>query len=207
MREIELNKQRIQSKEKSNYSPKSRTVEDLHHDYKKKQNNLKLLKKSVDLEQGLTFKPNVKSTNNSINVTTSFEERNLKNLEYRKRLSELGNSPQLYNIKKHTPLEIEENNKRIVERLYQRDLEKILSKNFKLTENQNTTDGVAQGNNSDDLQVNEKRLDNFNNNTDELTFHMQNKNYENNQDYRFDENDDDGNYQEYDNDDGKSNER
>ena len=205
MREIELNKQRIPSKEKSYYSPKSRTVEDLHLDYKKKQNKLKLLKKSVDLEQGLTFKPNIRSTTNSINVRTSFEERNSKVIEYRKRLNELGNSPQLYNIKKYTSSEIEENNKRIVERLYQRDLEKILSKNYRLNENQYTTEGVAQGNISNETHMNEKRLDNFNN-TDELTFHMQNKNNENNQDYKFDENEDEGNFQEYENNVGNSEE-
>lgn len=129
---IELTR-KTHNREKSNYSTEVRKTEDLYFDYKKKQDKLRKLKQSVDQEQGITFKPNVKSSSNIV-IKTSFKERNNKVLEYKKLLNELGNATPRYNNKKYTSSEIEENNKRIVERLYERDLVKIRSKNLRTNE-------------------------------------------------------------------------
>lgn len=115
-------------REKSNYSTEMRKTEDLYFDYKKKEDKIRKLKQSLDIEQGITFKPNVKSSTNIV-VKSSFKERNNRVLEYKRLLNEIGNSTPQYNSKKYTSSEIVENNKRIVERLYERDIEKIRSKN------------------------------------------------------------------------------
>ena len=140
---IEINKQ-TQNKEKSNYSTEVRTTDDMYFDYKKKQDKLKILKKSFDLEQGLTFKPHVNSSSNII-VTSSFDERNAKNLEYKRLLNELGNNP-IFNNKRYTSTEIKKNNKRVVERLYQKDLDKVISKNLRTSENRIPTGSKYQNN-------------------------------------------------------------
>src|SRR5690242_16875194 len=115
MRDIELKRQSQLNKDKSNYSTEVRTTEDLYYDYKRKEGKLRDLKKSVDIEQGLTFKPDV-STNSNIKVKSSFDERNAKVLEYKRLLNEIGNYTPAHFNKKYTPNQIEENNKRVVER-------------------------------------------------------------------------------------------
>jgi hypothetical protein len=128
MRLLELTK-KIPLRDRSNYSTEVRTTEDLYLDHKKKNEKLHQLKRSVDNERGITFKPKVTASKN-IAVTSSFEERNSRVLEYKRLLHQLGSSPQSYSNKKYSQEEIIENNKRVVERLYHKDLEKVLSKKY-----------------------------------------------------------------------------
>lgn len=114
-------------KDRSNYSTEVRTTEDLFMEHKRKKEKLKDLTHSIDKERGYTFKPNT-SIGKKIPVTSSFEERNARVIEYKRLLEELGKTPLNANQKKYSHAEIEENNRKIVDRLYNRDLEKLLAK-------------------------------------------------------------------------------
>ena len=171
MRILEINKN-IKNREKSNYSTEVRTTDDLYFDFKKKEDKIKKLKKSVDFEQGLTFKPNVNPSNHII-ITSSFNERNERVLEYKKLLSELGNNP-ISKDKRYTSTEINENNKRVVERLYHRDLDKILSKNQRTVENKLVVDSKYSAN-----CLQDGSFIYHNSPSDQITFNQELKNIKN----------------------------
>jgi hypothetical protein len=175
MRVIEI-KRKSKFKDRSNYSTEIRTTEDMYFDYKRKQEKLRRLKKSVDLEQGLTFKPNLNSSSHIV-VKTSFNERNARVLEYKKLLNELGNTTPRYNTKKYTSTEIEENNKRIIERLYEKDLEKIKSKNIKTCEKQLNSE-VKHHNYDLPFHEGNKNYNKSENETDQITFQLKNSDNE-----------------------------
>jgi hypothetical protein len=195
MRMIELTG-KTHHREKSNYSTEIRKTDDLYFDFKKKQDKLRKLKKLIDIEQGITFKPNVKSSSNIV-VKSSFKERNFRVLEYKRLLNELGNSTPRYNSKKYTSSQIEENNKRIVERLYERDIEKIRSKNQRSNEKPPTYD---TNENYSNLPIQELcRTNPFtSNDTEHLTFQLKSSEFDMDKLEEIEDNEEEMEQEEYD---------
>ncbi len=107
-------------------------IEKLYLDHKKFKNNKGIMQKNFDDLDGLTFKPSIPNAD-KYEITNDFYQRNeillhKKNIFsdwYQKILKENFDKKQ----KNYTPDQIEEIKKNIVDRLYKRDLEKIIEKN------------------------------------------------------------------------------
>jgi hypothetical protein len=110
----------------SNYCDK------LYEDATKMKN--KKVNLSKEMYKDITFKPKTNSDLNSIIVNSTFEERSNKLLqlksELQNRLKELENE-EMKNKKVPTKKEVETNNKNVVDRLYQKEIDKIREKNEK----------------------------------------------------------------------------
>lgn len=100
--------------------------------YKKQQIANKNLKKKIENEQGITFKPNI-NVNSNISVNTSFYERNQLQLN-KKIIAQNQYSNDNNNKRKFSPEKIDEIISDIHVRLYRRGLEKQLNRS-KITEN------------------------------------------------------------------------
>lgn len=97
----------------------------LYEDASKQQNKKLELTNNVFVEQGISFKPKI---NSNYPVSGSFDERNQKLIELKGRLLE-----KMINENVSKPAlskeKIDQNNKRVVERLYKKEIEKIKKKN------------------------------------------------------------------------------
>lgn len=109
-------------------------IRNLYEDHKKNQRKKHQLQKHFDEEQGITFQPKFISNNYKYPTKYNFDERNNKLLEDKKKVIDLFNQIQELNLssqkvtKKVSQGNLEEIKKGLVERLYDRELEKILRK-------------------------------------------------------------------------------
>lgn len=107
--------------------PDPERLEQMYIQYKKQQIANKNLKKKIENEQGITFKPNI-NVNNNISVNTSFYERNQLQLNKKAFIQNIAKNENNSNKKKVSPEKLDEIVNDIHIRLYRPGLEKQLNR-------------------------------------------------------------------------------
>lgn len=119
-----------------NRSVDEKVIENLYNDYNERKIKNEKLQKSIDDEQGITFKPainhNIPKTARLV-VDSTFEERNLKLSESRKNLQkDLDDHITSKDLKNSTYVKEQKVSQELLERLYNQRLNKVKEKNSQL---------------------------------------------------------------------------